>query len=407
MRGTPVEEGQHIILRNISRIDLRDPFSGRSAHLAPLSIEGIDLRIDSESLTKRDIVDLRQDPQVISIARSMPLALFLPIVSEEVNTIDKVGSAWGVSTVGSTNCPFTGKGVTIAVLDTGIDNKHEAFKGVELIEEDFTGEGNGDGVGHGTHCAGTIFGRIVNGYRFSVAPGVQRALIGKVMDSKSNGTTEQLYRGILWALDKGAHVISMSMGFDFTAQFNDFVKKGYPTDVSTSLTLEDYRANIRLFDQLAALVRAKSALSQGTLLIAAAGNGSKRDKDPKYEIALVPPAAADGVIAVGALKAVGGNQQTLSIADFSNTGPNISAPGVDIYSAWTGGGYRNLSGTSMATPHVAGVAALWAEKLLAGTDNFKITELSSRLIGQAITAQLAPGFNSLDVGAGLVQAPLQ
>jgi subtilisin family serine protease len=91
---------------------------------------------------------------------------------------------------GVAESPFTGHGVTVAVLDTGIDAEHEAFQGVELIQQDFTGEGNGDGHGHGTHCGGIIFGQKVNGFRFSVAPGVRRALIGKVLASDGSGSTE-------------------------------------------------------------------------------------------------------------------------------------------------------------------------------------------------------------------------
>jgi subtilisin family serine protease len=172
------------------------------------------------------------------------------------------------------------------------------------------------------------------------------------------------------------------------------------------MALETYRANVRLFDKLAELVNARSALFEGTVIVAASGNESRRDIDPNYVLAVAPPAAADGIVSVGALETPGEPNNALKVAYFSNTGPNVAAPGVNIYSAKAGGGYQNLSGTSMATPHVAGIAALWAERLLKQTGTVNRLEFSSRLIGQAKKDRLAAGFNPLDVGAGLVQAPL-
>ena len=83
--------------------------------------------------------------------------------------------------MGADTSSCTGNGIVVAVLDTGIDASHPAFAGVEVIQKDFTGEGDGDQHGHGTHCAGTIFGRNVNGTRIGVAMGVKKALIGKVL----------------------------------------------------------------------------------------------------------------------------------------------------------------------------------------------------------------------------------
>ncbi len=405
-----MQQGKYIILRESNLVDLSDPFSGRSFFLRDRFLpQGLGVSLDLESsLTSRDIADLRRDPQVVSIAPSMPVRLIKPVASEAVDGSHEGKSTWGVMATGADCSPYTGKGITVAVLDTGIDANHEAFQGVNIVEKDFTGEGNGDKEGHGTHCAGTIFGQVIGGLRFGVAPGVEKALIGKVL-SAQGGSTEQIYQGILWAVDQGANIISMSLGMDFPGYVQFLVQsQRVPADLATSMALEAYRANVRLFDNLAALIRARSSLLQGTIVVAAAGNESKREINAEYEVAVAPPAAADGIISVGALQTSGAPHNNLTIANFSNTGPNISGPGVGVYSAKAGGGYVKYSGTSMAAPHVAGIAALWAEKLkqVTASDNFSAMELSARLIGNATRDKLAASVEPLDVGAGLVQAPM-
>jgi subtilisin family serine protease len=312
---------------------------------------------------------------------------------------------WGVEVTGASTSSYIGEGITVAVLDTGINADHEAFAGMELIQKDFTGEGNGDAHGHGTHCAGTIFGRDTSDRRFGIAQGVNRALIGKVLGLEG-GSSDQICNAILWASEKGANVISMSLGLDFPGWVKYLVDNDYPVNLATSIALEDYRANTRLFDNLAQMIQARNhMLSNGTVIVAAAGNESQRDTQADYEISVSPPAVADGIISVGALKTIGAPHNALDVAGFSNTGANISAPGVDIYSVQAGGGYTYMSGTSMATPHVAGIAALWAEKLLKIRGNVNTLELTSKLIGQAEIDCLRSGIDFMDVGAGLVQAP--
>jgi subtilisin family serine protease len=142
-------------------------------------------------------------------------------------------------------------------------------------------------------------------------------------------------------------------------------------------------------------------MAQPTLLVAAAGNESRRDQSADFEIAVSPPAVSEGIISVAALgRAAGG----LVVAPFSNTGARISGPGVDIVSARPGGGLVSMNGTSMATPHVAGVAALWAQRL-ESEGSFSLKRWTDRLLGSAVTHGLQAGFDPSDVGNGLVQAP--
>lgn len=405
-----MERNEYVVLRSSAPApDLGEVFSGRVFNVRGINATLANAKpyVSVETLSKRDIADLRQDPKVVRIAHNMPISLVHPATKAEVATSTQAGATWGVITTRAAESHFIGSGITVAILDTGIDAQHEAFQGVELVQSDFTGEGNGDGNGHGTHVAGTVFGQVINGYRFGVAPGIKRALIGKVLDSQGGGTTAGVVEAVQWAAREGAHIISMSLGFSFPLYAKQLIDQGIPKELAADKALQGYRTNVRLFDSLVDLMFAQAAFSQGALIVAAAGNESQREINPDYELAVAPPAAADGVISVGALATAGEPHDALRVADFSNTGPNLAGPGVDIYSAKAGGGYMSISGTSMATPHVAGVAALWAEKLLAASGRINITELSSLLVGGAVKNRLAEGFDHLDIGAGLVQAPLE
>lgn len=393
-------ENNYIVLRS-NRSATRDAFFGPSALPDVLETAYPELQAEVNTLERSQVADLNHDRDVVAIAPAMPMKLIAPV--GEAKSLDP-GAAkmtWGVEAVKANTSPYTGAGIIVAVLDTGIDAKHPAFKGVKLIQKDFTKEGNGDREGHGTHCAGTIFGREVNGLRIGVAPGVEKALIGKVL-GRAGGSSDQIANAILWAVDNGANVISMSLGIDFPGYVAWLIaEQKMPAEIATSIALEGYRANVQLFQTLAAYTEARSALAQAAVIVAAAGNESQRDVNPEWEIAVAPPAVSKGIISVAAL---GESADGLTVAPFSNTGANIAGPGVDVMSAAIGGGLVAYSGTSMATPHVAGVAALWAEKLKQ-TGRLNSLALTSRVIASAIDDGLKAGFDPVDVGTGLIQAP--
>jgi subtilisin family serine protease len=393
---------EYVILRDLNRVRRRDPVYGvtRGLESSVPRIESLsEVRVDVENIDTKDLNDIARDPSAIAAEPSMPTVLIRPF---DAAGQDAKGDAWGIDAVRATESSYTGRGTLVAVLDTGIDARHPAFAGVDIMERDFTRDGDGDAHGHGTHCAGTIVGRDVDGERIGVARGVQRILVGKILDDSGTGTTQMALDGLLWAARKGAHVASMSLGLDFTGAVSLLVDQGWPVNIATSSALDSYRGSLRLFDKLMALVKQQTAESHGCIVIAAAGNQSKRDLKPDYKVAATLPAAAEGILSIGA---VGRSSAGYVVAPFSNSRPNLCAPGVEIKSAGTGGGLCTKSGTSMAGPHVAGVAALWWEQVR--TLGFPPTAetVVARMISACRLDGLDPEADAGDRGNGLITAP--
>jgi subtilisin family serine protease len=364
-------------------------------------VESIDVNV----VERQAFDQARADPDVTARARSMRMKLIAPVSKKAVAAEPSAEAlatriAWGIRAVGADTSPLDGTDVVVAVLDTGIDASHPAFAGVELIQRDFTGDGDGDTDGHGTHCAATIFGRDVGGMRIGIARGVKKALIGKVIGN-DGGSSAQVASAIQWAIENKANVISLSLGMDFPGYQASLQNGGLKAEPATSLALEAYRENLEVFNSVAELVNSLARQHQPCLLVAAAGNESGRLENPPYEIAASPPAVAKAFVSVSALQEAA---QGLTVAAFANTGAMVSGPGVDIVSAKAGGGLVSMDGTSMATPHVAGVAALWAQKLKQSR-RFTPAQFSAELLASATRTGLDPASTQEEVGAGIVRAP--
>ncbi|MEU1848134.1 S8 family peptidase [Streptomyces sp. NPDC019990] len=271
---------------------------------------------------------------------------------------------------------YDGKGVKIAVLDTGVDATHPDLKGQVIDAKNFTtSPDSSDKVGHGTHVASIAAGTgAKSGGKYKgVAPGA-KVLNGKVLDDSGFGSDSEVLAGMEWAAAQGADVINMSLGGGDTPAI----------------------------DPLEAAVN-KLSEEKGVLFAIAAGN------EGDGEQTIGSPGSAAAALTVGAV------DDRDKLADFSSRGPgmdgalkpDVTAPGVDITAASAPGnqiadevgekpaGYMTISGTSMATPHVAGAAAILKQQ----HPQWKYAELKGALTGSTKGGNYTP----FQQGSGRIQ----
>ena len=234
---------KHVILRSVEAAQRpRTRGAGAVAVTAPASPVAVEI----EDVGGRRLRELARKSDVVAVAPVVPMKLIAPVPMDEP-AAPAAAATWGVEAIGAHTSPFTGNNIVVAVLDTGIDPNHPAFAGVELIRKNFTGESDNDTHGHGTHCAGTIFGRAVNNMRIGVAPGVKKALIGKVLGDNGGGS-DTILQAIQWATNNGAQVISMSLGIDFPGLVADLIQRGISAgarDLDRARQLPGERAAVR------------------------------------------------------------------------------------------------------------------------------------------------------------------
>lgn len=283
--------------------------------------------------------------------------------------VDETTATWGLQATRVIGSSLTGAGIKVAVLDTGFDHTHQDFVGRAVTKKLFASRSSEDDVvGHGTHCIGTACGpmRPTTGPRYGIAYEAE-IYAGKVLGDDGFGTDRSIIAGMDWAVDQGCQIISMSLGA--ATRIGD-----QPSD--------DY-------EQIGQV-----CLDAGTLVIAAAGNESTR---PQRIAPVGSPANASTIMAVAAV------DSAFRIASFSCGGMNpnqevdIAAPGVAILSSLPGNKYDRWDGTSMATPHVSGIAALIAQS----NNAFRGWALWARLL--QISRRLR--FPARDIGKGFVQTP--
>lgn len=351
-----------------------------------------------ESMSVQEAAETATSRDVLGTAINMPLTLIRAVAPASAASVPP-GIAWGVETVRAHTSDATGAGTIVAVLDTGVQADHPAFLGVDLVQKNFTDGPDHDIDGHGTHCAGTIFGRDVDEHRIGIARGIKKALIGKVIGGTNGGSSESLVKAVLWAQSLGADVISMSLGMDFPGFQERLMKvNNLPVRQATSIALEAYRLNLEMFNKLSKSILGTQGVMGGSVVIGAAGNESAM---PQYTIAASPPSNSEEFVSVGAVQrnATGGYE----LATFSNVNAKLAAPGTAIWSAALGGGMTQMDGTSMAAPHVAGVACLWYEKLRRIAPTTDAATVIFELRKSALSLQPAIPRNLIQWG--LVQAP--
>jgi PKD repeat protein len=304
-------------------------------------------------------------PQAVTALEKNPIISYVEPDYVVYATAQTQTTPWGIDRVfGDEAYPFVtwsttkGSGISVAIIDTGIDTDHQDLPSVAGGTNTVGGTSYEDGNGHGTHVAGTVAALDNTWGVVGVAPAVTLYAV-KVLDDGGSGSVSSVVAGIEWAVNKGIKVLNMSLGSS-----------------SSSETLKS---------------ACDVAYDSGHLVVSSAGNsGNPGGKGNNVGY----PAAYESVIAVAA------STSNDTRASYSSTGPAVEliAPGSSILSTLPGNTYGTYSGTSMASPHVAGIAALaWASKT-------SLTNVQVRQILRETAEDL--GLSAEHQGYGLARADL-
>ncbi|TVQ79032.1 MAG: hypothetical protein EA369_05535 [Bradymonadales bacterium] len=417
----PVQDGVHELRQNKKRVIVyfqAAPFQDRSGPSVTEAIEAeeqfnrsrlirnwvqvvrespaVDLIWSANAVvsevTRSDLRRLNRDDQVVKVIEDRVFTMERPRPEANRTRTDESKLTYGLQVM---NVPsvwdqgYTGRGVLVGVLDTGIDLEHPNLKGRVVAHRDFTNENDiKDGNGHGTHVAGTIAGNDHGGTAIGVAPDSE-LIIAKIFDSRGRTQLSSILNAMQWMLsardparpDQPVHVASNSWGaaIPFILGFADSVRSWRRFGIFPNF---------------------------------AAGNSGSRP------LSVGAPASYSFSFAVGAV------DENMNITSFSSRGPSVwlprwdmedprwfqgwwpqllkkpevSAPGLNVLSAIPNGELRRYSGTSMATPHVAGVLAL----ILEANPHLTIEELEE-ILNETAQSRGAEGKNNT-YGHGVVQA---
>jgi subtilisin family serine protease len=280
------------------------------------------------TVDRAGLASLRSDPAVASVQGAPKFSLIAPERVQDTKLT--VNETWGLRALKAPQLwdrGFTGQGVLVGHLDTGVDAKHPALKGAVASFAEFdmlgfemtpapTAHDSGD---HGTHTAGTILGRPVQGRHVGMAPD---AMLASALVIEGGNAVARVLGGMDWAVGQRVRILSMSLGF-----------RGWWED----------------FIPITRILRRRQILP--VFAVGNEGPGTSRS-----------PGNYSQALSVGAM------EQNTSVADFSSSQefqrsrdpvvPDLVGPGVAVTSARPGGGWQEMDGTSMATPHIAGLAAL-------------------------------------------------
>ena len=230
--------------------------------------------------------------------------------------------------------------------------------------------------------------------------------VAKVIDKDFNSSSLAMFEAMLWAYQNDAKIISMSLSLDVPRAAEHYQSQGMDYKLAVNAAVQDYRQH---YDTLTTIMHVFEAGQPfkgfSPIVVAAAGDDSDRRKGREHEMNLALPAAVPGMLSVGALAESAGGRY--SVPYFSNTGPTMCAPGVNVWSAKAGEeGLVSMDGTAFAVPHVAGAAALWWHAL-AGSNRLAPSAGSviAYMRSSCCNKNMAPDVELPDYGDGMVQCP--
>jgi len=320
------------------------------------------------TVTREGLQGLRADARVKKVVGAPQFSLIRPVAAAAAKLSSK--NTWGIEFLKIPKLwdqGLSGKGITVGHLDTGADGKHPALKTAFAAFAEFDSFGvqvtpapkPHDTDEHGTHTAATIAGRPVSGKSVGVAP---KSLLASAIVIEGGNVIARILGGMDWAISQNVRILSMSLGL-----------RGFVDD----------------FLAITQILRSKNVLP--VFAVGNEGPGTSRS----------PGNYAESV-------SIGAHDKSGAIANFSSSQkfirtddplvPDIVAPGVDVVSAKPGGGFQSLSGSSMATPHIAGLAALLFEAKPSATAN----EVEKALFGSARLGSISRSRGNRGIPDGLV-----